>query len=140
MKTASTHCVSSFFLTCPSTLIPQHPSEERYHFSTPSTMKPTQVSCSEGSINQIPPWTEIQGDIRLTPFYNVYDCMKKVEGYVKELNDGKSCDFHSNQLCDHVLHVISNWYCGGDLHNIPPPPFIQILPSCLREAPAVSTS
>jgi len=66
---------------------PAHPSEERYHFSTPSTMKPTQVTCSEGSINQIPPWTEIQGDIRLTPFYNVYDCMKKVEGYVKELND-----------------------------------------------------
>ena len=63
-------------------------------------MKPTQVTCSEGSINQIPPWTEIQGDIHLTPFYNVYDCMKKV---VKELNDGKSCDFHSNQLCDHVL-------------------------------------
>jgi len=50
-------------------------------------MKPTQVSCSEGSFNQIPPWTEMTGDIRLTPFYDIYDCMKKVEGYVKELND-----------------------------------------------------
>jgi len=30
------------------------------------------------------------GDICLTPFYNIYDCMKKVEGYVKELNDGES--------------------------------------------------
>jgi len=49
-------------------------------------MKPTQVSCSEGSFNQIPPWTEMTGDIRLTPFYDIYDCMKKVEGYVKELN------------------------------------------------------
>jgi len=73
-------------------------------------MKPTQVSCSEGSFNQIPPWTEMTGDIRLTPFYNIYDCMKKVEGYVKELNDGESCEFHSNKLCGHVLYVISNWF------------------------------
>ena len=29
------------------------------------------------------------GDIRLTPFYNVKDCMAKVKGYVDELNKGK---------------------------------------------------
>ena len=51
-------------------------------------MKPTQIKCSEGSINQLPPWTEVQGDIRLTPFYDVDECMKKVKGYVKELNNG----------------------------------------------------
>ena len=51
-------------------------------------MKPTQVKCSEGSINQLPPWTEIQGDIRLTPFYDVDECMEKVKGYVQELNNG----------------------------------------------------
>ena len=51
-------------------------------------MKPTLIKCSEGSVNQIPPWTEVQGDIRLTPFYNIDECVKKVEGYVKEINDG----------------------------------------------------
>lgn len=39
----------------------KHPSEERYQFLTPSTMKPTQIRCSEGSVNQLPPWTEIKG-------------------------------------------------------------------------------
>ena len=66
----------------------QHADEVKYKFATPSTMKPTQIKCSEGSINQLPPWTEIQGDIRLTPFYDVDECMKKVKGYVEELNDG----------------------------------------------------
>ena len=72
--------------------LPQHPDEEHYKFATPSTLKPTQIRCSEGSINQIPAWAEMKGDVRLTPFYNIHDCMKKFEGYVQELNDGESCD------------------------------------------------
>ena len=39
----------------------QHPDEERYKFATPSTMKPTQISCSEGAVNQIPAWVEMKG-------------------------------------------------------------------------------
>eukprot|EP00731_Ephydatia_muelleri_P025862 Em0017g945a len=66
---------------------PPHPKETEYKFATPSTMKPTLIKCSEGSVNQIPPWTEVQGDIRLTPFYNIDECVKKVEGYVKKIND-----------------------------------------------------
>ena len=81
--------------------LPQHPDEKHYQFATPSTLKPTQIKCSEGSINQIPAWTEIKGDIRLTPFYNIHDCMKKFEGYVQELNDGESCDESS----DHVTSL-----------------------------------
>ena len=67
---------------------PQHADEERYKFATPSTMKPTQIRCSEGSVNQLPPWTEIQGDIRLTPFYEAETCLEKVKGYVEALNNG----------------------------------------------------
>ena len=52
-------------------------------------MKPTQIRCSEGSVNQIPPWTEIQGDIRLTPFYDAETCLEKVKGYVETLNNGE---------------------------------------------------
>ena len=40
-------------------------------------------------MNQIPPWTEIQGDIRLTPFYDAETCLEKVKGYVETLNNGE---------------------------------------------------
>ena len=43
---------------------------------------------AEGSVNQLPPWTDVQGDIRLTPFYDIDECIKKVEGYVAELDKG----------------------------------------------------
>mmetsp|Transcript_6093 Transcript_6093/g.9676 ORF Transcript_6093/g.9676 Transcript_6093/m.9676 type:complete len:448 (-) Transcript_6093:104-1447(-) len=66
---------------------PTHPDESRYGYSVPSTMKPTQVECAKGSLNQICPWTTMSGDIRLTPFYDPVDVMKKVEGYVNELNE-----------------------------------------------------
>lgn len=58
-------------------------------------MKPTQIKCSEGSVNQLPPWTEIQGDIRLTPFYDAETCLEKVKGYVDDLNRGNV--FHMEQ-------------------------------------------
>ena len=50
-------------------------------------MKPTQVECAKGALNQLPPWTTISGDIRLTPFYDAGVVMKAVEGYVQDLND-----------------------------------------------------
>jgi len=34
-------------------------------------MKPTRISSSEGSLNQIPATCTVQGDIRLIPFYKV---------------------------------------------------------------------
>ena len=79
----------------------QHASEERYCFATPSTLKPTQVSCAEGSVNQIPPWTEIKGDIRLTPFYDIKECVEKVKGYIKEINDG-GC----GHCCSHAVIML----------------------------------
>ena len=65
---------------------PPHPQEEEYKFTTPSTMKPTQVECAKGALNQLPPWTTMSGDIRLTPFYDPVDVMRKINGYVDELN------------------------------------------------------
>merc|ERR1719223_1958412 len=66
---------------------PAHPMEKTYLYSTPSTMKPTQMSCAKGGLNQIPPRCTISGDIRLTPFYKVPDVKAAIEGYVKDLND-----------------------------------------------------
>mmetsp|Transcript_2757 Transcript_2757/g.9694 ORF Transcript_2757/g.9694 Transcript_2757/m.9694 type:complete len:428 (-) Transcript_2757:165-1448(-) len=65
---------------------PAHPKEEEYAFATCSTMKPTQMSCAKGGLNQLPPHATISGDIRLTPFYEVEDVRAKVESYVAELN------------------------------------------------------
>ena len=50
-------------------------------------MKPTQVSCSPGALNQLPAWTEFSGDVRLTPFYDPVDVMNKVQEYIDEINE-----------------------------------------------------
>lgn len=65
---------------------PFHPEEKRYNYVTQSTFKPTQVSCSSGSLNQLPPDCTMQGDARITPFYHVKDVMKRVEEYVAAIN------------------------------------------------------
>lgn len=66
---------------------PPTPEETKYSFSTCSTMKPTQVKCAVGSLNQLPPWVEISGDVRLTPFYEVGDLKAKIDTFVAEMNE-----------------------------------------------------
>lgn len=66
---------------------PPNTAEEQYQFATGSHMKPTQIDCSKGSLNQINPCTTVHGDIRLSPFYEVEDVMQAVEHYVSELNE-----------------------------------------------------
>lgn len=65
---------------------PLHPKEKAYNFATPSTFKPTQIKCTPGSLNQLPPETTIQGDIRLTPFYDVKDVAKSFDKYIADIN------------------------------------------------------
>lgn len=67
---------------------PAHSEEgpDRYGFASPSTMKPTRMEMGENSVNQLPAWVEIAGDIRLTPFYSVEECMNKVSLYIADLN------------------------------------------------------
>lgn len=65
---------------------PGHPDELNYQFATGSSMKPTQIECTKGSLNQICPETIVTGDIRLSPFYEVEDVVKAIEGYVEDLN------------------------------------------------------
>lgn len=63
-----------------------HPGEETYGFATCSTFKPTQWSVLPGSINQIPGQAMVCGDIRVTPFYDVREVMRKVQSYVDDIN------------------------------------------------------
>ena len=66
------------------------PKDDEYNFVTQSTMKPTQISCAPGSLNQLPPDCTIEGDVRLSPFYDVADVRKAVNGYINDLNSDPS--------------------------------------------------
>lgn len=65
---------------------PQEEREIPYNFSSPSTMKPTQVRCAVGSLNQLPPWVEISGDVRLSPFYEVKELREALTAWVADIN------------------------------------------------------
>lgn len=65
---------------------PRHPKENDYNFATQSTLKPCQISCTPGALNQLPPECTVQGDVRLSPFYNVKDVREAVNKYVAEIN------------------------------------------------------
>ena len=54
----------------------------------------------------------MKGDVRLTPFYNIHDCMKKFEGYVQELNDGESCDELCGESCGELCGESCGELCG----------------------------
>ena len=49
-------------------------------------MKPTQVKCAPGGLNQIPPEATVSGDIRLTPFYDVAELKACIEAEVAAMN------------------------------------------------------
>jgi len=69
---------------------PAVPQEKEWAFITPSTMKPTRVKCPPGGLNQLPPWVEISGDVRLTPFYEADELKAKVGKIVEEMNNDLS--------------------------------------------------
>lgn len=66
---------------------PPHADETGYMFATGSSMKPTQISCAKGSLNQINPFVEISGDVRLSPFYDVEDVINKMNKHVEDINN-----------------------------------------------------
>eukprot|EP01041_Mallomonas_annulata_P000871 gene871-1695_t len=78
---AVNHIQSKFYAE-----FPKHPREDEYNFKTCSTMKPTQIGTAAGSLNQIPNTCTVQGDIRVSPFYDVADVRVAIERYVAEIN------------------------------------------------------
>lgn len=65
---------------------PRDPREDIYNFRTCSTLKPTQISCPEGSLNQIQASCTVQGDIRLAPFYQISDASDALRRWIAEIN------------------------------------------------------
>lgn len=73
---------------------PQGDLDKAYKFMIGSSLKPTQISCPPGSLNQIPMTCTISGDIRLLPFYDARDVMAFVERKVAEINENPNIIKH----------------------------------------------
>jgi acetylornithine deacetylase len=69
---------------------PRDKREDEYNFATQSTFKPNQISCSVGALNQVPGACTVQGDIRSSPFYNIKEMQKVIQGYVDAVNTDPS--------------------------------------------------
>ena len=94
---------------------PRHKEEDRYNFVTCSTMKPTQIKCTPGSLNQLPPQTIVEGDIRLAPFYDVVDVKAKLNSHVETINNDPSVLYAANgdRHGPHSKYVLDESNGGG---------------------------
>eukprot|EP00941_MAST-03F_sp_MAST-3F-sp1_P000699 g699.t1 len=71
-------------------------------------MKPTQIRCPPGGLNQIPSQMTISGDVRLTPFYRMKDVNREMQKVVKQVNQ----DIKAGKLRQHHS---SSKYCFRDI-------------------------
>jgi acetylornithine deacetylase/succinyl-diaminopimelate desuccinylase-like protein len=65
---------------------PAHEDEARWGFLSPSTLKATVVHVANDKITKIPGSAVIEGDIRLTPFYDMREAIEGAERFVSELD------------------------------------------------------
>jgi acetylornithine deacetylase len=63
-----------------------HPDEARWGFLSPSSLKSTVVSVSNDKVSKIPGLAQVQGDIRLTPFYDIEEAMQGAVEYIRALD------------------------------------------------------
>jgi len=84
----------------------RHPMEDKYNYATCSTIKPCQITCTPGALNQLPPVTTIEGDIRCTPFYDIKDVMTSIEGWVADINSDPTIIDISGSHGPHSKYVL----------------------------------
>jgi acetylornithine deacetylase len=65
---------------------PAHPEEKRYAFLAPSSMKSTVVLASNNKISKIPGSVHLEGDVRLTPFYEMKDAVAGATKFIADLD------------------------------------------------------
>jgi acetylornithine deacetylase len=85
---------------------PRHPREIEYNYATPSTLKPTQIRCTPGALNQLPPECIIEGDIRLAPFYDIKKVREAVDSYVADINADPSIVSSEGEHGAHAKYVL----------------------------------
>lgn len=87
---------------------PRHPMEDVYNYATPSTMKPTQIRCTPGALNQLPPESFIEGDIRLAPFYDIKKVRAAIDGYVADINADPASLSKEGEHGAHAKYVLAD--------------------------------
>lgn len=85
---------------------PRHPKEIDYNYATPSTIKPTQIRCTPGALNQLPPECFIEGDIRLAPFYDIKKVRSAIDGYIADINADPSILVAEGQHGAHAKYIL----------------------------------
>lgn len=65
---------------------PPHPEEARWGFNSASTLKSTVIRCSNDKISKIPGHVVVEGDIRMTPFYDTREGLEAAQRFVAELD------------------------------------------------------
>jgi len=89
------NCVNALELAMATTLamgdhfrkaFPPHPEEARYAFLAPSSMKGTIVHAANNKVTKIPGDVRVEGDLRLTPFYDMRAAVENLQRFVKDLD------------------------------------------------------
>ncbi len=65
---------------------PAHPKEREYGFRAPSSLKPTRVQVENDTLTKIPSKALIEGDIRLTPWYDPDEVKKGLAAFMETLD------------------------------------------------------
>lgn len=65
---------------------PSHPNEARWHYASSSSLKTTVVDCDNRKVTMIPAKARLQGDIRLTPFYDLSDVLVEAQRFVESVD------------------------------------------------------
>ncbi len=68
------------------TAYPPHPSEAVWGYESPSSLKPTLLECDNRKITKIPGTARIEGDLRLTPFYDLDEAIAGAASFVAALD------------------------------------------------------
>ncbi len=65
---------------------PPHAEEKRYAFLAPSSMKSTVVIAANNKVSKIPGSVTVEGDVRLTPFYDMKDAVAGATKFIAGLD------------------------------------------------------
>lgn len=65
---------------------PAHPEEARWGFLSASSLKATRMTVANEKISKIPGSAVVEGDIRLTPFYEMSDAIQGAAAFVAEID------------------------------------------------------
>lgn len=67
---------------------PPHPKEREYGFLAPSSLKPTRVQVDNDTLAKIPAKAVVEGDIRLTPWYEAKEVKEGALAFIQQLDVG----------------------------------------------------